>query len=379
VLALARAEADEDSDEAIDESSVVTLTASNFDEILGAHPKILIEFYAPWCGHCKALAPEWAKAAKRLEDTIVLAKVDATIETALGEKYGVRGYPTIKYFENGEPKEYSGGRKEDDIVTWVAQNTGPAIIDASDFTDLVKVRNVSETLFTATGSAAFKEALEVVAGKFRGVHKVAFVAGATNELKVYRGHDETSVFKGNFESSEELTAWAVPEALADFGQVTEDTFQAYLDAAPEGVVWICFDPKTLTTEPSRVAAGMGELARKHLGKMRFIWLDTIEYEEHAKEDLRCHEYPMVVIQLGDMSKEDDETEIKKFKKAISVSFTPADIEEYLGKVLAGKVEPIDELDELDEEDEDDQADSGDSDAELDAMDDDDDDEEKSEL
>jgi len=75
---------------------------------------------APWCGHCKQLAPEYANAAQHLaqnELSVKLGKVDATIESDLAEQFGIRGYPTLKFFKNGKPIDYSG-TKNNLVSNW---------------------------------------------------------------------------------------------------------------------------------------------------------------------------------------------------------------------------------------------------------------------
>uniref|UniRef100_A0A2K5DQV6 protein disulfide-isomerase n=1 Tax=Aotus nancymaae TaxID=37293 RepID=A0A2K5DQV6_AOTNA len=146
-----------------EEDNVLVLRKSNFAEALSAHKYLLVEFYAPWCGHCKALAPEYAKAAGKLKaegSEIRLAKVDATEESDLAQQYGVRGYPTIKFFRNGDtasPKEYTAGREADDIVNWLKKRTGPAattLPDGAAAESLVESSEVAVIGFFKVGARA---------------------------------------------------------------------------------------------------------------------------------------------------------------------------------------------------------------------------------
>eukprot|EP00904_Undaria_pinnatifida_P007296 jgi/Undpi1/3697/HiC_scaffold_16.g07067.m1 len=106
-------------------NAVVELTENNFEDMVMKSDEMwLVEFFAPWCGHCQKLAPEWESAAGQLSGSVNLGAVDATQAQGLAQKYGVQGYPTIKAFPAGKkrgPQDYNGPREAPGIVEYATE------------------------------------------------------------------------------------------------------------------------------------------------------------------------------------------------------------------------------------------------------------------
>lgn len=126
------------------DEGVYVLTKDNFDNFVDAEQITLVEFYAPWCGHCKKLVPEYVKAAEELkhnEPLVKLAKVDATIESDLASRFGVSGYPTLKIFRYGSASEYKGSRDAAGIVSYMKKQAAPSITEIKSVADVEKFIN----------------------------------------------------------------------------------------------------------------------------------------------------------------------------------------------------------------------------------------------
>eukprot|EP01064_Diplonema_japonicum_P036693 TRINITY_DN833_c0_g1_i1.p1 TRINITY_DN833_c0_g1~~TRINITY_DN833_c0_g1_i1.p1 ORF type:complete len:140 (+),score=55.06 TRINITY_DN833_c0_g1_i1:54-422(+) len=106
-------------------ASAVTLTPENFDsEIKGKNA--IVKFFAPWCGHCKRMAPAWEQLEGDYKDheKVVVGDVDCTQHRDLCSRFGIRGFPTLKAFKAGtdEPEDYKSGRSYDDLKKYITEN-----------------------------------------------------------------------------------------------------------------------------------------------------------------------------------------------------------------------------------------------------------------
>ncbi|XP_062957254.1 protein disulfide-isomerase A2 [Cynocephalus volans] len=120
------------------EDGILVLNSRTLGLALREHPALLVEFYAPWCGHCQALAPEYSQAAALLaaeSARATLAKVDGPAEPELTEEFRITSYPTLKFFRDGDrahPEEYTGPREAEGITEWLRRRVGSSAMRLED-------------------------------------------------------------------------------------------------------------------------------------------------------------------------------------------------------------------------------------------------------
>jgi len=329
------------------DEGVLVLTKGNYEKAISDNEFVLVEFYAPWCGHCKALAPEYEKAAKKLEEdgsAIKLGKVDATEESELAEQNQVRGYPTLKFFRNGKPIDYTGGRTADEIVNWLKKKTGPAAktLESADevkkFAEDVEVAVVG--FFSDAESTAAKEFLKAAAGIDDLPFAVVYKSDVAKENKV--DGDAVVVFKKFDEGRNDLTTDFEDEKIAKFVKVSalplivdfnHETAQKVFGGEIRNHVLLFLSKEAGHYEKYTEAQKAN--AKHFQGKLLFVTIN-IDEEDHGRIleffGMKKEEAPAVrFIKLAE--------EMSKFKPQTDVLNDEAAMKTFINDVLDGKAKP----------------------------------------
>lgn len=313
------------------EENVVVLTDDTFDGFINSHDHVLVKFYAPWCGHCKKLAPEYSKAAVVLEkEELYLAQVDATAQKKLAEKYQIQGYPTLKLFSKGAVIEYNGGRQEKDIIAWMKKKTGPATTPLKTVEEVEKFKGDNEVVVIYFGEDKTQlEAFEKVA---RASEEIQF--GVSNEKEVLEKYQAkagtVTLFKKFDEGRNDLTENITEEKINEFINAHSSPLIMKFDDKAAQLIFGKNQPALVlyrdknsekTAELDKI---MTEYAPEVVGKLQVVITDIkeglesrlAEYIGVKEEDLptvRIHDTRVDLKKynlVGDITKES----IKKFVK-----------------------------------------------------------------
>ena len=224
------------------DSKVVSLTQDSFGKFVNDEPLSLVEFFAPWCGHCQALAPQYEVAAKELEsEKIKLAKVDCTQEEALCSEQGISGFPTLKVFRNGSASPYTGPRKSEGIVNYMVKQSLPAVSDVTEVNleDFTSKDSFVVVAFAEESDKTTRDELR----QFAEDHRDMYVLGVSSSkdlakaqgvkfpaLVAFRKFDDPQAKyqgKGKSLSTDEIKSFVVVESLPLMDEISAENFFNY--------------------------------------------------------------------------------------------------------------------------------------------------------
>jgi len=162
---------------------LVTLTSDNFNEKIIDNPQpAIVEFYAPWCGHCKNLAPHYAKAAEKLKGMVTFGVVDCTDQKDLCGEYSIEGFPTLKTFEMeaDTPTDYQGPREAKGIAKYAKKLLKKAKVSRLKETQVDKLLESGTKVLLFSSKEKIPILMKGLAAKFTSYK--FYIADASNDV-----------------------------------------------------------------------------------------------------------------------------------------------------------------------------------------------------
>ncbi|KAI6649636.1 Protein disulfide-isomerase 2-like isoform X3 [Oopsacas minuta] len=275
------------SSEIIEEDNVLILTENNFNEALEKHNQILVEFYAPWCGHCKKFAPEYSQAAAKLKETgseIRLGKVDASVYEDLAVSWDIKGFPTLIFFTNKSSMGYNGPREADGIIEWLNKKSKSPTTPIETMEELEKFSGTDN--IAIVGFFKPENPATVYIGVARKIDFLQFGLCKNEELFdsdlagkegviIYKGFDEKKVVfdqELNVEKLEIFLQIHQFELVSEFSEEVSARFgDTYIDKH-----LLLFAPKD-DNNTKELIETLREIALEFRGQILVITVDTINF------------------------------------------------------------------------------------------------------
>ncbi|KAH0474392.1 MAG: hypothetical protein KVP17_000498 [Porospora cf. gigantea B] len=275
---------------------VLSLTKDAFDGFIKDNRQALVKFYAPWCGFCKQMAPEYEAAAEELKHKVVFADIDATVETELAEQFGVSGYPTLKFWSDGNWEDYNGGRTMSEIVDWLTLMTGDPyeVHDSYDAAVEAAKGQKFAIIVQAAPDSAFLEAAIAAASRNRTLGKWILVHSPDEFVTAIREADGQTIKEVGLTSEQDVIDFVKRNKIPYFGPINGETFPDYSETGLEFMWFIGDKPAYAAAQEQMLAAG-----RALNGKLNVVWLDREDYKVHAENMLNAFKNSQVVVTLGD--------------------------------------------------------------------------------
>jgi len=329
----------------VDDPDTIVLNSKNWDKIVPREELILVEFYAPWCGHCKALAPEYAKAAtilKKNDPSIPIAKLDATESGDIAQKYSVNGYPTLLVFRNGKESKYEGPRKADGIVAYMKKQVGPAAKPLETKAEIEKfITSDPDTGYAVIGffeaaQSQLRSSFLLASSKLRDKYVFGKVANAAlakeygltgDGLIAFRNFDEPRVIYTGSSKTSEVTAWIEQHSVALIGAFTEKNADLYRSRGmPIAKFFTDVDIKSNAKQYKYLGNRLRPAAEEFASKVTTVIARKKDFENDVKDfNLQNEEWGLVIEDKGDKYRYDGK-------------LTAADVQAFYQDFLDGKLQ-----------------------------------------
>ncbi|KAJ5234464.1 uncharacterized protein N7469_003632 [Penicillium citrinum] len=341
VLSLLGATAAVSAESAAADSDVITLTTDTFKDFVKEHELVLAEFYAPWCGHCKALAPKYEEAATELKSKdIPLVKVDCTVEEELCRDYEVDGYPTLKVFRGAEsPKPYGGARQTDSIVSYMTKQSMPAVSDVTE-DNLEEFKTLDKIVIVGYVGSDDKAADKSFA-EFAEAQRDNYLFGVSHDaalaksegvkqpsIVLYKDFDEKKATYDGKLDEESILKWVKTASTPLVGELGPETYSKYMAAG----IPLAYIFAETAEEREKFAEDFRPIAEKHRGDINIVTLDAKLFGAHASNlNLEPEKFPAFAIQ--------ETSKNAKYPYDQEKKLDAKEVGKFIKNVLAGKVEP----------------------------------------